>query len=169
MSYCDWSGDDLCLSYRDEEWGVPLHDDREQFEFLSLEVMQCGLNWAMMLRKREVFRSCFAGFDFDAVAAFDPDDVERILTTPGMIRSRRKVEAIINNTHCFQRVRKEFGSFDAYLWGFSDGKTILYNKHADGWTPVSNGLSERIAADLQEELYRALLKIDDMRDRRSWW
>ena len=126
MSYCDWdTTDELCLRYHDEEWGVPLHDDRGQFEFLSLEVMQCGLNWTMMLHKREVFRACFAGFDYDAVAAFGPDDVERILETPGMIRSRRKVEAIVGNARCFQHVRAEFGSFDAYLWGFSDGKTIL--------------------------------------------
>lgn len=105
MSYCDWdTTDELCLRYHDEEWGVPLHDDRGQFEFLSLEVMQCGLNWTMILHKREVFRACFASFDFDAVAAFGPDDVERILETPGVIRSRRKVEAIIGNAHCFQRV-----------------------------------------------------------------
>ncbi|MDO4428341.1 MAG: DNA-3-methyladenine glycosylase I [Atopobiaceae bacterium] len=75
MSYCDWdTTDELCLRYHDEEWGVPLHDDRGQFEFLSLEVMQCGLNWTMMLHRREVFRSCFAGFDFDAVAAFGIDE-----------------------------------------------------------------------------------------------
>ena len=157
MSYCDWdTTDELCLRYHDEEWGVPLHDDRGQFEFLSLEVMQCGLNWTMMLHKREVFRACFAGFDFDAVAAFGPEDVERILEAPGMIRSRRKVEAIINNARCFQRVREEFGSFDAYLWGFSDGKTILYNKHEDGWIPVSNGLSARIAADLRRRGFKYL-------------
>ena len=153
MSYCDWdTTDELCLRYHDEEWGVPLHDDRGQFEFLSLEVMQCGLNWTMMLHKREVFRACFAGFDFDAVAAFGPDDVERILETPGMIRSRRKVEAIVGNARCFQQVRAEFGSFDAYLWGMAGGATILYNKHADGWIPVSNGLSARVAADLRRRV-----------------
>ena len=150
MSYCDWgTADELLVRYHDEEWGVPLHDDRGQFEFLSLEVMQCGLNWTMMLHKREVFRAClagFAGFDFDAVAAFGPDDVERILETPGMIRSRRKIEAIINNARCFRRVRAEFGSFDAYLWGFSDGKTILYNKHADA----------RVAADLRKRGFKYL-------------
>ena len=136
MSYCDWdTTDELCLRYHDEEW---------------------GLNWTMMLHKREVFRACFAGFDFDAVAAFGPEDVERILEAPGMIRSRRKVEAIIGNARCFQRVREEFGSFDAYLWGFSDGKTILYNKHADGWIPVSNGLSARIAADLRRRGFKYL-------------
>lgn len=157
MSYCDWgTTDELCLRYHDEEWGVPLHDDRGQFEFLSLEVMQCGLNWTMMLHKREVLRACFAGFDYDAVAAFGPEDVERILETPGMIRSRRKVKAIINNARCFQQVREEFGSFDAYLWGFSDGKTILYNKHADGWIPVSNGLSARVAADLKRRGFKYL-------------
>ncbi len=84
MSYCDWgTTDELCLRYHDEEWGVPLHDDRGQFEFLSLEVMQCGLNWTMMLHEREVLRACFAGFDYDAVAAFGPEDVERILGGAG--------------------------------------------------------------------------------------
>ena len=155
MSYCDWdTTDELCLRYHDEEWGVPLHDDRGQFEFLSLEVMQCGLNWTMVLHKREVFRACFAGFDYDAVAAFGPDDVERILEAPGMIRSRRKVEATIGNARCFQRVREEFGSFDAYLWGMAGGATILYNKHADGWIPVSNGLSARVAADLRKRGFK---------------
>ena len=157
MSYCDWdTTDELCLRYHDEEWGVPVHDDRTQFEYLSLEVMQCGLNWTMMLHKREVMRTCFAGFDFDAVAGFGPDDVERILATPGVIRSRRKVEAIINNAQRFLGVRAEFGSFSAYLWGFSDNKTILYHKHAQGYIPVSNGLSAKISRDLKRRGFKYL-------------
>ncbi len=94
--------------YHDTEWGVPVHDDRKQFEFLMMEVMQCGLNWNMMLQKREIFRKCFDGFDFDKVAAFTETDVERILNTEGMIRSERKINAVIHNAKCFQAVREEY-------------------------------------------------------------
>ena len=114
------------IRYHDEEWGVPLHDDQKQFEFLMMEVMQCGLNWNMMIQKREIFRQCFDGFDYDRIAAYTEADIERILSCEGMIKSRRKVEAVIHNAGCFQKVRQEYGSFSSYIWGFSGGKTILY-------------------------------------------
>ena len=121
---CAWCCDNgVNQKYHDEEWGVPQHDDRRQFEYLSLEVMQCGLNWTMMLNKREIFRKCFDDFDFEKIAAYDEEQVKKILETPGMIRSPRKVNAIISNARCFQKIRKEYGSFDAWLWGFTDGKT----------------------------------------------
>ena len=117
MERCAWC---LCneqmIRYHDEEWGVPLHEDGKQFEFLMMEVMQCGLNWNMMIRKREIFRECFADFDFRQVAAFGEADIQRILETPGMIRSRRKIEAVIHNAKRFQEIREEFGSFSEYLW-----------------------------------------------------
>ena len=101
MAYCDWgAANELLTLYHDREWGVPVHDDRTQFEFLTLEAMQCGLNWNMMLQKREIFRHCFANFVFAKVAAYGEEDIKRILATPGMIRSRSKVEAIIND-HSF--------------------------------------------------------------------
>ncbi|MGI5990044.1 MAG: DNA-3-methyladenine glycosylase I [Lachnospiraceae bacterium] len=157
MSYCDWdSASDIVLRYHDEEWGVPLHDDQKQFEFLMMEVMQCGLNWTMMMNKREIFRQCFDNFDFDKVAAYDESDIARILNTPGMIRSRRKVEAVINDARCFQKIRAEFGTFSEYLWGWSGGKTILYNRHPEGWIPTSNGLSDRISRDLKKRGFRYL-------------
>lgn len=157
MSYCDWDkASDLCRRYHDEEWGVPVHDDKKQFEYLMLEVMQCGLNWNLVIRKREVFRQCFDGFDYDKVAAYTDADVGRILDTPGMIRSPRKIEAVVANARRFREIRAEFGSFCAYLWAYSDGKTILYDKHADGFIPVSNGLSERIARDLKKRGFRFL-------------
>ena len=109
------------IRYHDEEWGVPVHDDRKQFEFLMMEVMQCGLNWNMMIQKREIFRQCFDNFDFDKVAAYGEEDIERILDTEGMIRSRRKAEAVIHNARCFQKIRDEFGSFSDYIWGFTEG------------------------------------------------
>ena len=157
MTYCDWdTSSEINIRYHDTEWGVPLHDDKRQFEFLMMEVMQCGLNWNMMMLKREIFRSCFDGFDFDKVAAYGEDDIVRILETDGMIRSRRKIEAIISNARCFQAIRAEFGSFCNYLWGYSNGKTILYDRHADGWIPVSNGLSSRISKDLKKRGFKFL-------------
>ncbi len=158
MTYCDYwdEASEINIRYHDEEWGVPLHDDCRQFEFLMMEVMQCGLNWNMMMQKREIFRNCFDGFDFDKVAQYGEADIQRILVTEGMIRSRRKIEAIISNAKCFQLIRNEFGTFCNYLWGFSDGKTILYNGHAEGWIPVSNGLSDRISRDLRKRGFKYL-------------
>ena len=157
MAYCDWNLiSDIMIRYHDEEWGVPLHDDKKQFEFLMMEVMQCGLNWNMMLNKREIFRACFAGFDYDRVAALDEADIERIMATPGMIRSRRKIGTVIQNARCFQQIREECGSFDAYLWGYTDGKTVLYNHHAEGWIPTSNGLSDKISKDLKQRGFKYL-------------
>ena len=157
MSYCDWDkASELCRKYHDEEWGVPVHDDLKQFEFLMLEAMQCGLSWNLMIRKREIFRKCFDNFDYDKIALYTERDVERILNTEGMIRSLRKIEAVINNAKRFQQIRAEYGTFCAYLWGYSDGKTILYDKHADGFIPVSNGLSDRIAKDLKKRGFRYL-------------
>ena len=151
MQRCPW-----CLMnerqtrYHDEEWGVPVHDDRKQFEFLMLEAMQCGLSWDTVLRKREIFRACFDGFDYDKVAAYTDEDVDRIMAAPGMIRSRRKIEAVINNARCVQRIRGEFGTFSDYLWGWTDGKTMLYNGHEQGHIPASNDLSDHIARDLKK-------------------
>ena len=157
MAYCNWGTNlDILIAYHNTEWGVPLHDDRGQFEFLMMEVMQCGLNWTMMMKKREIFRSCFDNFEFDKIAEYTEEDIERILEVPGMIKSRRKIEAIINNAKCFQKIRQEFGSFDAYLWAYSDGKTILYNKHEEGYIPVSNGLSDEISKDLKKRGFKYL-------------
>lgn len=151
MERCPWClGNEKMIRYHDEEWGVPVHDDRKQFEFLMMEVMQCGLNWNMMIQKREVFRACFDDFDFEKVAAYDEGDIERILGTEGMIRSRRKVEAVIHNARCFQKIQTEFGSFCEYIWGFTKGKTYLYMGHQKGSIPASNGLSNRVSADLKK-------------------
>jgi DNA-3-methyladenine glycosylase I len=147
---------DKMIKYHDEEWGVPVHDDRRQFEFLMLEVMQCGLNWNMMIEKREIFRECFADFDFNKIAVFTEDDIERILSTDGMIRSRRKVEAIIYNAKLFCQIVEEYGSFDKYIWSYSSGKTILYMGHQKGKQPVKNGLSERLSKDLRKRGFKYL-------------
>lgn len=155
MGYCAWAdASEVNRVYHDTEWGVPVHDDRRMFEHLSLECLQCGLSWELMLKKREIFRRCFDGFDYDKIAAYDESDVARILGTEGMIRSPRKVRAIIENARCYQAVRAEHGSFCAYLWAFSGGKTIRYLGHDTGKIPVSNGLSAGIAADLRRRGFR---------------
>ena len=155
MGYCAWADMNAAnKAYHDTEWGIPVHDDRHMFEHLSLECLQCGLSWDLMLKKREIFRACFDGFDYDKVATYDDSDVERILATEGMIRSPRKVQAVIGNARCYQAVRAEFGSFCDYLWGFSGGKTILYNGHDTGRIPVSNGLSARISKDLKKRGFK---------------
>ncbi len=151
MERCPWClGNEKMIRYHDEEWGVPVHDDRKQFEFLMMEVMQCGLNWNMMIQKREIFRACFDDFDFDKVAVYGETDIERIMGTDGMIRSRRKIEAVIHNAQCFQKIREEFGSFSEYIWGFTKGGTYLYMGHQKGDVPARNGLSDRISADLKK-------------------
>jgi len=157
MSYCGLdSASKLDRQYHDTEWGVPVHDDLKQFEYLMLEAMQCGLSWELMLKKREIFRQCFAGFDYNKIALFTDNDVRRILNTPAMIRSERKIRAIINNARCFQKICKEFGGFSEWLWAYSQNKTILYTGHNRGSAPVSNGLSARIAAELKQRGFKYL-------------
>jgi len=147
-SYCDYfKSDQLQQAYHDNEWGTPCHDDNQLFEHLSMEVLQCGLSWQLCLRRRDVFRACFDNFRIDAVARFTDDDVRRILDTEGMIRSERKVRAIIQNA----RVAQRLGSLDRYFWQFTDGKSIVYHGHPESHIPTQNGLSQRIAADLRRQ------------------
>jgi DNA-3-methyladenine glycosylase I len=119
---CPWGTGDLEREYHDGEWGVPVHDDRLLFEFLVLEGAQAGLSWSTILKKREAYRSAFAGFDPKKVARFGARDVRRLLKDPGIVRNRRKIESAIANARAFLEVQKEFGSFDAYLWTFVGGR-----------------------------------------------
>lgn len=157
MGFCGWADiNERNRIYHDTEWGIPVHDDRKMFEHLMLECMQCGLSWDLMLKKREVFRECFSDFDYDRIADFCEEDIQRILDTKDMIKSPRKVAAIINNARCFQKIREEFGSFCEYIWSYSGNKTILYNGHnkEGGKIPVSNGLSKRISKDLKKRGFK---------------
>lgn len=157
MSYCNWEHTSfLNQKYHDNEWGVPVRDDRKQFEYLMMEVMQCGLSWDLMINKRDIFRKCFDNFNYDKIASYDDTDINRILNTDGMIKSERKINAIISNAKCFQQIREEFGSFCNYLWAYSDNKTILYDKHNAGYIPVSNGLSDKISKDLKKRGFKYL-------------
>lgn len=113
------------IQYHDNEWGVPVHDDRVHFEFLLLEGAQAGLSWSMILKKRENYRKVFAGFDPVKVARFSPSKIEKILQDPGIVRNKLKVNAAVNNAKRFLEVQKEFGSFDKYIWGFVNGRPIV--------------------------------------------
>ena len=155
MSNCDWAFmNERNQIYHDTEWGVPVHDDRKMFEHFCLECLQCGLSWDLMLRKRQIFRKCFDGFDFDKMAEYDDADVERILNTEGMIRSKQKIKALIHNAKCWQQVRREYGSFCDYIWSYTDGNSILYEGHENGRIPVSNALSSRISKALKKRGFK---------------
>ena len=155
MSYCNWADiNERNKVYHDTEWGIPVHDDRHMFEHLTLECLQCGLSWDLMLKKRDIFRKCFDDFDFEKIAAYDDADVDRIMNTEGMIRSPRKINAVINNARCWLKVREEFGTFCDYIWSFAGGSTILYKGHDCGKIPVSNGLSLRISKDLKKRGFK---------------
>src|SRR4051794_29329180 len=124
---CSWPGDDdeLYIAYHDNEWGVPLHDDRKLFEFMILEIFQAGLSWRTVLYKRENFRKAFAKFDYNKVAKFGAADIKRLVNDAGIIRNRAKIEAAINNAHRYLEVRKEFGTFDKYMWSWVDHKPVI--------------------------------------------
>jgi len=112
------------IAYHDEEWGVPVHNDQRHFEFLTLDAFQAGLTWLIILKKREAFRKAFANFDVQKVAEFTADDVERLVQNADIVRNRMKIVATINNAKAFIEVLKEFGSFDAFIWQFTGGKTL---------------------------------------------
>ena len=154
---CSWClGNDLLLAYHDQEWGVPVHDDRRHFEYLTLEVMQCGLNWLMMLKKRDTIRDCFDGFDYEKIVGYSGDDIQRIMNTEGMIHSERKIRAVIHNAMKFKGIIREYGTFDRYIWSFTGGKTYLYKKHLDGQPETRNELSDAVSKDLKRRGFQFL-------------
>ena len=152
---CAWVGEDpLYQVYHDEEWGVPVHDDRLLFEFLVLEGAQAGLSWLTILRKREGYRRAFVGFDPEKVAVFGPHDIERLLADPGIVRNRLKVESAIGNARAFRGVQEEFGSFDAYVWRFSGGETMHNRWRTLAEIPAKTAEAERLSADLKRRGFR---------------
>lgn len=149
MYDCTWAHGPLDKDYHDKEWGRPLFDDQKQFEFLMLEVMQCGLSWSLMLKKRDIFRKVFFNFDYNKLATLQEKDILEIFNTSGMIKSMRKIRAVIQNARAFQKIRAAFGSFSNYLWAYSQGHVILYHDHEKGKLPSQNGLSQKISHDLR--------------------
>ena len=120
-----------------------------------LEAMQCGLSWTLMLKKRETFRKCFDNFDFTKIAEYDDEKIQSIMETPDMIKSIRKIKAIINNAKAFIKIRDEYGSFDSFLWGYSNNKTLIYKSHQKQWA-ASNELSDKIAKELKKRGFKFL-------------
>ena len=155
LQRCAWpSQDPRMIAYHDEEWGVPLHDERKLFEFLILEGMQAGLSWSTILHKRENFREAFHGFDPAKVARYTRRDVKRLLADAGIIRNRLKIEAAINNAQRFLDVQNEFGSFDAYIWRFVDGKPIQNRFKSLSELPARTPLSDAISKDLKQRAFK---------------
>lgn len=155
MNRCDWcEGNELYIKYHDEEWGVPFHDDRKHFEFLVLESMQAGLSWITILKKRENFRLAFDNFGYEKVAKYDEDKIEELLNNKGIIRYRRKIEAAINNAKRFMEIQKEFGSFDKYIWKFTENKTIINHYEDVSEVPPKSALSDKISKDLKNRGFK---------------
>ncbi len=142
------------LAHHDEEWGTPSHDDRHLYELLTLEGAQAGLSWSTILRKREGYRRAFAGFDAAKVARFGAKDVERLLADPGIVRNRLKVESTLNNAARVLEVQDEFGSLDAYLWSFVDGRPIVNDFRTLSEIPAETDLSKAISKDLKRKGFR---------------
>ena len=148
MLRCPWATSEPAIAYHDEEWGVPVHDDRMLFEFLILEGAQAGLSWMTILKKRENYRKAFDGFRAENIAHYDARKVKRLLHDEGIVRNRLKIAATIQNAKAFLAVRKEFGDFDAYLWGFVGGKPIQNRWRTMGDVPARTAESDAMSHDL---------------------
>jgi len=146
---CAWATNPLAIEYHDREWGVPLHDERALFEFLILEGAQAGLSWDTILRKRERYREVFDGFDPARVARYDARKVAKLLADPGIIRNRLKIASAIKNARAFLAVAKEFGSFDAYVWGFVGNTPIVRRRRAVTDLPATSDISDALSKDLK--------------------
>jgi DNA-3-methyladenine glycosylase I len=149
LSRCAWARTPLSIDYHDREWGVPVHDDRTLFEFLTLEGAQAGLSWETILRKRDGYRAAFANFAPAAVARFTPARVERLLQNPGIVRNRLKVAGAVRNARAFLEVQDEFGSFDAYLWRFVGGEPRMNRWKSHGMIPPRTEESDALSRDLR--------------------
>ena len=152
---CAWAGDEpLMRRYHDEEWGVPVHDDRRLFEFLTLEGAQAGLSWRTILNKRKSYREAFAGFDPARVARFDARRRALLMKNAGIVRNRLKIESTVSNARAFLDVRKEFGSFDSYVWEFVNGKPTQNRRKSLREIPARTPESDALSVDLRKRGFR---------------
>lgn len=152
---CPWCGDDpQYVAYHDDEWGVPVHDDRRLFEMLILEGAQAGLSWLTVLRKRDNYRAALDGFDPAVVAGYGRGNIDALMGNAGIIRHRGKLESTVTNARAFLDVQESHGSFDAYLWGFVDGQPIHNRFRSITQVPASTPLSNRISRDLKERGFK---------------
>lgn len=155
-SRCDWVplSDPLYLKYHDEEWGTPLHDDRKLFELLILEGAQAGLSWKTILNKRENFREAFDGFDPEKIARYNDEKIAQLLSNPGIIKNRLKINAAIANAKAFLEARDEFGSFDAFIWKFVDGVPVLNSRERIQDVPAKTEISDRMSKELKKRGFK---------------
>jgi len=152
---CGWvASDPLYRTYHDREWGVPVHDDRLLFEFLTLEGAQAGLSWITILKKRDAYRTAFAGFDPNVVAGFDGAKIAELLANPGIVRNRLKVESAVTNARSFLKIQEEFGSFDAYQWRFVGGRPIRNAWKSIKEIPARTPVSDAMSLDLKRRGFR---------------
>jgi DNA-3-methyladenine glycosylase I len=156
ITRCKWAeGVNLdYIEYHDKEWGVPVNDDRVQFEFLILEGAQAGLSWSTILNKREGYRQAFADFDVEKVARFTDKRIEKLLTNPAIVRNRLKVKSAVTNAKAFIEVQEEFGSFSKYVWGFVDGKPIQNKFRKDSDIPATSTASDDLSKDLKKRGFK---------------
>ncbi|MFT3736753.1 MAG: DNA-3-methyladenine glycosylase I [Rhodocyclaceae bacterium] len=152
---CSWAGNDpLYVKYHDEEWGVPVHDDRKLFELITLEGAQAGLSWITVLRKRENYRAAFYGFNPERVARMTDKDVERLMTNEGLVRNRQKIQSTLGNARAVLAVQAEFGSLDTYLWQFVNGQTIQNSWPSLAEVPARTEISDAMSKDLQQRGFK---------------
>jgi len=154
MNRCLWAKGDLYIAYHDTEWGVPVHDDRKLFEFLVLEGAQAGLSWITILKKRENYRRAFDNFDVRKVARYDSRKIKKLLADPGIVRNRLKIAAAVQNAKAFLAVQEEFGSFDAYMWRFTGGRTIGNRWKSLRDVPARTPESDAMSKDLIQRGFR---------------
>lgn len=156
MTRCGWVENtfDAYVAYHDQEWGVPVHNDRIHFEFLILESAQSGLSWATILRKRAGYKKAFADFDYEKVASFDTNKYEELLSNPEIIRNKLKIGATINNAQRFIEIIEEYGSFDEYIWRFVEGKPIVNHWKDHKSAPSTSDLSEKVSKDLKKKGFK---------------
>lgn len=154
---CAWcSGHELYIDYHDKEWGVPVHDDLVHFEFLVLESAQAGLSWLTILKRREEYRRLYENFYPEKVAEFDETRIDSMVQDPGIIRNRKKIESSVSNARHFLEIVSMYGSFDAYIWGFTEGKVIVNSWESTNQLPANTPLSDRIAKDMRERGFKFL-------------
>jgi DNA-3-methyladenine glycosylase I len=151
---CSWARTPLSIAYHDAEWGVPAHDDRVLFEFITLEGAQAGLSWETILNKREAYRAAFAAFDPARVARFTPARVERLMQNAGIVRNRLKIESTVRNAKAFLAVQREFGSFDAYVWGFVGGAPRVNRWRTLEHLPARTRESDTLSRDLSRRGFK---------------
>lgn len=156
MTRCWPTENELLIAYHDEEWGVPVHDDRKHFEFIVLESMQAGLSWMTILNKRENFRKAFSNFNVRRIAGYDEEKIVELMNNPGIIRNRRKIEAVVHNAARFLEIQKEFRSFDAYIWEFVNNRQIINKWKSLKQIPAVTKLSGIISSDLKTRGFKFL-------------